>query len=322
MRLLPALLIAAVGLAGCESPLESPGELTLATRNALEVLPPGATVVGMFNAEAARSSAAFETLTGGSLAFRGLDGEGAARFDAFIQATGFDPEEDLRRVYFAAIEGEEAPAFVVYADYDRERLDAYVREQPDLRFERGQMGEVPVYTHRDGDDAMAFALVNDEMLVASSPAGVRAMIDRLAGASRSLQDDGEMMALIRRTSHPEGVWVAVRELPDHAGDDSFGQAGRSVSDAVVSVGFERDGVALAALARTREGVTPADVADLVRGAVAGARMQAKSDPALMRALDGVRVRETSEGVEVQAFLDEAALQAMRAHHTEQVGAAD
>lgn len=314
-RLLP-LLALVVFVVGCEN-VQSPGELTLQTRNALDVLPADVTVVSMVNVERARASDAFETFTDGGFSMRNMTGEGAARFNDFIEATGFNPEEDLERVYFAARDGdsdEHAPSFVVYADYDRARLDAYIDDQPDLDLERTTYADTPVYvTRHEGDHEMAFALVNDEMIVAGARAEVYAMLDRIADGSKGLSTDADIMALVGRAGHPDDMWLALRDLTtDRAGgDDAFGQAGRMVQDAVISAGFQRDGIAVEALGLTREDVHTGDVADLVRGAVATMKMGAKSDRAMLDALDQVDVREVRGGIEVEAFVSQEALRAMR-----------
>ncbi len=317
-RLLPFLTLAFFAV-GCEN-VQSPAELTLQTRDALDVLPADADVVGMFNAERARSSDAFETFTDGGFSMHRMGGEGAARFEDFIAATGFDPDEDLHRLYFAA-SGDEmgkhgAPAFVVYADYDRDRLDDYVGNQPDLELERTTVADVPVYLTMQHDREMAFALVNDDMIVAGSRSEVYAMLDRLADGAKGLSTDAAMMGLIRSAGHPDDMWVAVRDLPgDHGsvGESPFGQAGQMMQNVVLSAGFEDDGVAFQLHGVTRPGTSTSDAADLVRGAVATMKMSAKSDRAALDALDRVTVREVRDGITVEGFVSEQAFRAMRAH---------
>jgi hypothetical protein len=318
LSLLPLAL--AVLAAGCEN-VQSPGELTLQTRNALDVLPADVAMVSMVNVERARASDAFESFTEGGFSVQNMTGEGAARFNDLIEATGFNPEEDLERVYFAArnVDGEEhAPSFVVYADYDRARLDAYLDDQPDLDLERTTYADTPVYVTRHEDDIeMAVALVNDEMIVAGGRPEVYAMLDRIADGSPGLSTDADMMALIRRAAHPDDMWMALRDLSHdgaHDRDDAFEQAGRMVQNAVVSAGFQRDGVAVEAVGVTREGVDTGDVADLVRGAVATMKMGAKSDRAALETLDRVDVREVRDGIEVETFVSQEALRSMRDGH--------
>lgn len=315
-RSLACLTLFALLAVGCEN-VQSPGELTLQTRSALDVLPAGVQTAGMINLDEARDSDAFDLVGGGEFSLNRIQGEHGARFEDLITATGFNPEEDLHRVYFGFSErnGEDGePYFVAYADYDRARLDAYIDDQPDFDLERSTYADVPVYTAKDDEAEMTFALVNDDMIVASSPAGIREMLDRIQTGTAGLSGDTEMMALIGRAGYPDDMWVVVRgfERTDHGGGDPFGQAGQMMEDVVMSVGFEDDGVGIKAVGMPQAGTDAGDVADLVRGAVATMKMSVKSDPAMLDALDRVDVREVRGGVEVDAFLSEAALRAMRA----------
>ncbi|MEM1041728.1 MAG: hypothetical protein AAGI91_03780 [Bacteroidota bacterium] len=315
-RSLLSLFAFALLAAGCEN-VQAPGDdLALQTRNALDVLPAGVETVGMMNLDEARGSDAFDLVSGGELSLDRLQGELGARFDDFIAATGFNPEENLHRVYFGAATDPgrgDAPYFVAYADYDRARLDAYIDDQPDLDLERSTYAGVPVYTSLESEDGgLAFALVNDDMIVASASAGVRDMLDRIQSGTPGLSSDAEMMALIGRAGFPDDMWIAVRGFEPSSDDTNpFGQTGRMMDDLVLSVGFERDGVGLKATGMTRAGTDAADVADLVRGTVATMKMSVKADDAMLDALDRVKVREVRGGVEVDVFLTDAALRSMR-----------
>ncbi len=313
-RSLACLTLFALLAAGCAD-VQSPGELTLQTRSALDVLPAGVQTAGMINLDEARASDAFALVGGSAFSLSRIQGEHGARFEDFIAATGFDPEEDLHRVYFGFSEADAqkgVPYFVAYADYDRARLDAYIDDQPDLELTRSTYADAPVYSAEDADGEFAFALVNDDLLVASSPAGVREMLDRIEAGTAGLSGDAEMMALIERAGFPDDLWVVVRDFERSShGGDPLGQAGRMMDDVVMSAGFEDGGVGLKAVGLTRAGTDAGDVADLVRGAVATMKMATKSDPAMLDALDRVEVREVRGGVEVDAFLTEGALRAMR-----------
>jgi len=315
MRRLPLFSLAFLLFAvGCES-VQSPGELTLQTRSALDVLPGDVTMVSMVNVERARASEAFDTFTDGGFSMQQMTGEGAARFNDLIEATGFNPDEDIERVYFAGRTNEDdaAPAFVVYADYDRSRLDAYIDGQPDLELERSTYADAPVYLTQKGDEEMAFALVNNDMIVAGSRAEVYAMLDRLADGSKGLSGNAAMMALVERASHPDDMWMALRGFSGMRSDNDgevFGQAGQMMENAVFSAGFQRDGVAVQALGLTRPDVDTDEVADLVRGAVATLKMGAKSNQATLETLDRVDVREVRDGVEVETFVSQEALREM------------
>ncbi len=319
MRLFLALFAVLFLITGCEN-VQSSAELTLQTRGALDVLPANVQTVGMLNLDEARASEAFALAGGDRFSIMNMGGEHAARFEDFIAATGFNPDADLHRVYFGALGGPgpaRMPYFVVFADYDRARLDAYVSGQDDLELERSTYADAPVYvTARDGDE-MAFALVNDDMIVASSQAGVFDMLDRIEVGSGGLSGNTRMMDLIRRAGYPDDMWVTVRDLSSSSGDMAdddhpMSQAGRMLDDVVLSVGFQDDGLDVNAFGTTRNGAHPSDMADLVRGSVSVMKLQVESEDALFDVLDRVRVDDMDDGIEVRAFLSADALRAMRA----------
>ncbi|MDX1420063.1 MAG: hypothetical protein R3181_08860 [Rubricoccaceae bacterium] len=316
---LPLALVGLV-LAGCESSLDAPtADLSLQTRDALEVLPAGADLAAMVNLRAAHESAMGRP--GGPFSVEGMSGEGAARFDEFVRLTGFDPEEDLDRVYLAVADTdrEAAPAFVVYGDFDRARIDAYLQDNVDADVERTTIAGLPVYLGTD-DEGRRFglALVNDEMALAGEERALRAMVQRVEGGG-GLDTDAEMMRLIERAAYADGAWVAARNLDAHDDDGhhpagDLARAHGQMSRGVVSFDFRRDGVAMQAVGVPRTGTRTEDVADLLRGGVAAMRTQAQDEPDVVRALDDVEVRASGDAVSVRAFVPQALMDRMAQEH--------
>ena len=317
-RFFPALALAVVLIfTGCEN-VQTPAELTLQTRSALDVLPENLQIVGMIDLEEARESEAFALAGGDKFSVMNMGGEHGARFDALITSTGFNPGEDLRRVYFG-VQGGPGPArvpfFVVFADYDRARLDAYVSDQADLELERSTYADAPVYITSQDDEEMAFALVNDDMIVASSKSGVFDMLDRIESGSAGLSSNARMMDLVRRADYPDDMWVTMRDLSsaDSSDDDHpIAQARKMMDDLVLSVGFEDDGLGLTAFGTTRSGADPSDVADLVRGSLSMMKLQVKAEEEIFDVLDRVRVDDMRDGVGIKAFVSDDALRQMKA----------
>lgn len=323
--LLP-LAAAGFAFAGCESALDAPtaaADLSLQARDALEVLPAGADAAAMLNVRAVHESPLGRHA--GPFTVEGMSGEGAARFDEFVRLTGFDPERDLERVYVAVSgEGEHAaPAFVVYGDFDRARMDAYLRDHApaEAALEQTTIGGLPVYLGAD-DDGRRFglALVNDQMALAGDEAALRAMIARVETPGGGLDGDAEMMRLVERAAYGDGAWFAARNL-DHFGHDDEAHpvgdltiAGTHMAQGVVSFDFRTDGVAMQAVGFPRPGTSPDDVADLVRGGVATMRTQAEDEPAAVQALDDVEVRTSGDAVTVQALLPQALLDRIAQEH--------
>lgn len=326
------LLLSAFGatlaLGGCTDTTAGPeaGALSLETRDALELLPGDARVAGMMNVRAARE-AGVSPFGDAAGPFSGLEGESAARFAEFVRLTGFQPERDVERVYVAASPeagGEAAPAFVVYADFERARLGQYLDGQT-AELTKTQHGGVDMYvaSNPDGDgQAFAVAVPGEDYLLAGGEAAVRQMIDRAAAgnAAGSMAQDAGAMALVRRAAYPDGAWFVARDMPtgdeahDSAGEGgpgaAFGQAGQLIDDAVVSADFDAEGVTFTALGLTRPGADAGDVADLIRGGVSAARASSAGDANQMALLDGVRVREVAGGVEVRGTMPRESLAAL------------
>jgi len=320
--LLP-LAAAGLALAGCESALDAPtADLSLQTRNALEVLPPGADVAAMLNVRAVRESPVGRS--GSPFTVEGMSGEDAARFDEFVRLTGFDPEEDLERVYIAVTgtDDDAAPAFVAYGDFDRARIDAYLQERAtsDAELERTTIGGLPVYlAAEEVGPRFGLALVNDEMALAGAEPALREMIARIERGG-GLDTDAGMMRLVERAAYGDGAWFAVRNLDRHRPDDGghaagdLARAGGQMAEGVASFDFRRDGVAMQAVGYPRPGASPDDVASLLRGGIAALRTQAQDEPEVFEALDDVEVRASGEAVLVEAFLPQALLDRMTREH--------
>src|SRR5690606_8468328 len=146
--------------------------------------------------------------------------EGAARFDEFVRLTGFDPEEDLERVYVAVTGEDGPPAVVAYGAFDRARIDAYLQGHApaEARLERTTIGGLPVYLGEEDGRRFGLALVNDQMALAGDEAALRAMIGRVEGGG-GLATDAEMMRLVERVAYGDGAWFAVRNFDAHDDDD-------------------------------------------------------------------------------------------------------
>lgn len=322
MRVRLALpLVALLVLAACEAGLDAPAtaELSERTRTATDVLPADASIVGKIDVQATRQNPNLDPLNGGPFVLGDLQGEAAARVASFLDATGFDPETDLREVYFAleVRDGVETPSLAVYAALDRERIAAYVDEEMANAFTRSAYRDVPVYTSiEDADgETMTFALASDELIVASpDAAAVRAMLDRLADGGRALKDDARMMELVQ-TAAAGDAWFVAQDLPQPGPSDSEAPAeevdrlGRAVQDVVMSFRATADGVNGDVMMTAREGVSADDLASLTKGAVSAMKSAAKTGEHLA-ALDDVDVRTVGDDVRVRFTLNNAFIAAM------------
>lgn len=311
---LAALLVAGLALAasGCSDTFAAPGVGTSAqTTEALALLPGDAEVIGMVNLGAARQTDALDAALG-EAGLGMVSGRGSQDFDAFVRMTGFDPAQDLDRVYLAAAEGpdgaEGRAAFVAYGRFDRDRIRQYIGQQDDGEFEQTEIGGLTAYfAAEDEGPRPGVVLVNDAMVMAGDEHTLRAMVGRLGSAAPTA--DPELQTLLDRVSYPEGAWFAARGFQRHA-HDGVPLAAQAAEGVVVSMAFERDGVPLRAFVVTRPDADVDDVADAIRGGVAAAKMGMKDQPAALDVLDRVDVETASDGVRVQARLTDGFLAAV------------
>ena len=312
--LLLALAPLIVVTSGCSDALSAPGIGSSAqTTDALAVLPPDADVYGMTNLAAARQSEALAAALGGT-GLGMVSAHGSDDFDEFTRLTGFDPAEDLDRVYIAATEGvRKRAAFVAYGRFDRQRIEAYVAAQDDAEFEVTEIDGVPVYFAAEADGPRAgFALASDQMVLAGDEATLTGMVQRLGTSGQAA--DAELQGLFDRVAFPDGAWFVARNIGARGlqtADDAppGALAARAADGFVVSMAFEDDGVPVRAFLATKPEASTDDVADVVRGGISAARIGLKDEPSALDVLDNVEVEAEDAGVRVEGFLTRAFLAA-------------
>ncbi len=307
--LLP-ILLAGLFFMGCENQIEAPEAMTLQAKNAVEVLPAGAQFVSMVNLQAMHHNALFDPFNDES-----VSGEFGARVQEFLDATGFDPENDLHEVYVASANmGPDAqPSIVAYVTFDRDRLQDYIDQRLGETFERDDYKGIPIYRAVEDDHSIIFALAADNMIVASpDEASVEAMLDRLSGTGRALKDDAETMNLIALASSGSNAWAVVCNFDEintreSQHEDAIGrdmeQIGRALKDVAIAVTMQEDGVEGTVFMQPKEGVSASDVADLTKGVVALMKAESDIDDEKLRMLDQVHVRTKSGYVQVEFFAD-------------------
>ena len=295
-----ALLLAALlPLAACDdsaSP-DTGAAMTAPTRSALALLPPGASTISMLDVQEAESAGALGDALG---QLERAGGEAAARLSELEQRTGFVPARDLERVYFALTDGH--PVFVVQAAMDRERLLAFLDEQPEMT--RSAYRDLPVFTTDDDAERFAVALLSNDLALAGREADVQAAADRALDGGPSAASDAELSALLARARYGEAWLVSRGEMP---GAPDF-----NVASGVLSMDFGQSGVQVAAVAEPAAGASADDLADAIEGAVAMARVQTLNDPDMRALLDGVDVRTRGGLVEMHGAVSSAYLQKMNA----------
>ena len=338
LALLASFALALAALLGCESSVDAPPvpEMTAETKRAAEVLPPDADFVAMMNVRRLQEHGFFDGEN--ALSAEQLSGEGGARVRDFLDATGFDPQKDVREVY-VAMEGaaEGTASLALYADINRDRLRQQIETQLEGRLARSSYGDLTLYELTGADHSLTFALASDDLIVAATtPQAARAMIDRLEGRGRALAQNAALMHRVEQVQGRGDLWLAVREVarfrrpPQKAaaqqktdtqqkslprGMDRLLRAVQDGAAAFTVTGGTVDGFAYFDAA---DGVAPSDLADVTRGLVGA--MKASADEEELRALDQVQVEEQGDEVRVAFSLPRAMLsrrQERNAQNTQQ-----
>jgi len=140
------VLLAAVGLTGCEPYMSMTDRIPAQTRQATSLLPEAPRYAGMVDLETIMGQV--DELGEMNLAdsLRRTDN---ARLQAFLDATGMDPETDLKAVYGAIGDGSSFSA-VVFADLTPDQMDRYLNQAPDGSGRATTYRDVPVYRLHTG----------------------------------------------------------------------------------------------------------------------------------------------------------------------------
>lgn len=303
------LLVAALMVSACENQLEPSNQVSVNTKGALELLPSDAVFVGMVNPDAMNANAFIQDMQEEAFSLERVSGEMDATMRDFLDATGFDPLEDVREMYVALSSDEEA-TMAVYADISADKFEAFADERLDNDLAKTEYGGVNIYS--DGNFFVAF--VNDELLVASSSEdGIQETIDRLSSDSPSLSDDSRLSEMIGSVGTKSAWFVAkdfdhMRQHSDHSDMDEMHSLMRVVNSAAFGIDAEASGVRVRALLTPIESASSDDLASMARGAVAGMKASAKNDAKAMSMLDGVSVQRAGNDVTIDAFVANSILE--------------
>ncbi|PSR00410.1 MAG: hypothetical protein BRD48_01205 [Bacteroidetes bacterium QS_9_68_14] len=320
-----AFCVAALA-AGCETPASDapPGESapapTAEARSALAALPAETRFLAVADVQALRQGGIFDRKNASD-----LSGEAGARLRAFLDATGFGPAEDVRKVYLAAggealggdASGDNAAMplqMAVAADFDRARFEEELSSELGDRFEKSTYRSQPVYRSTRGggnaEEQRAFAFTADGLIFLSTRAGVRQMLDRLE-TDGSAADSDRLMTLADRVRGRGSTWFVAQDLPPGATvEQAGGNSGSSSAGGAPPQRFQRlqqvvrDAVgAVPVLDRnaegevflyTQEGAAPGDLREVLEGLVSAAGRSGDVSEQRQRLLDSIEIEEADD----------------------------
>jgi len=289
------LLVAAVGLAGCEPYMSLTDRIPAQTRRATTLLPEAPRYAGMVDLEAVTSRVdVFERFDLAD-SLRQAD---ESLLSTFLDATGMDPETDLKAVYGALGDGKSFSA-VVFADLTPDQMDRYLDRAPSGQAQSTSYRDVPVYhlvvgKKEDMDavpDTLSMGFVQGGMIAAAMSTGeVKAMIDRHRDESGGFRGNESYMTLVERVGHGSTAWLVGRDVLQTA---LQGDPGSSGTPTVNGAGFQQ---LLSAWANRMLGLS--DASSAFEGSTGG-----KVDRLKSRIREqAVSVTLTDEALEGEAYL--------------------
>lgn len=319
-----SLCLLALGLilTGCEPDLQFSAEtISPQAKNAVDVLPANPMFVGMMNTQDLKSNQYTNVFEPGSLINDDMPDEALARFKDFVDATGFDPSEDLSEVYMAIEESgsSDRPDFsvVAYASIEPERLEAYVKEQVGDKLQVRSYRGVDVYEGEDDGHAPSFSFVNDDMMIgASSASALEAMIDRLEDGGNALNSNAAMMDLVGRASSGKSGWIVAkkpaekvnftRSTRNDMGDAAL-QMWTALEYVVVAGNVESDGIESQVFLYPSASVSSDDLASLAKGMVGLMKASPEVDDKALALLDEIKVTADADYVRIGMRVDNSML---------------
>jgi hypothetical protein len=253
----------------------------------------------------------------------------AARPEAFAEMeekTGINPERDVDAIYIAGRKGTGGKrhdgdgVVIVVGTFDRYKVSRAIETSHKGATSTKYQG-TPVYLFeetRAGRKAGAVAFLDDHTLVMGSRTGVEQTIDARSGGGEGLRGNAEMTALLETVRPGSTFWMVgdqsvlaqmPRGLPGPGGD------GQGIDlpplKTVVVTGDLDPVVSIEASGEAADDAAAQNLADVVRGFVALASLQAHQKPELKQLASGISITTDANKVRIAARFPYELLETLR-----------
>jgi hypothetical protein len=256
--------------------------------------------------------------------------EHAARPQAFAEMeakTGINPERDVDAIYVAGRKGAEGKrhggdgVVIVVGAFDRYKVQRAIETAPKAPTSSNHQG-TPLYLFDEASGkgkAGAVAFLDDRTLVMGSRGAVEQAITARASGQAGLRSNPTMTALLESVRPGSTFWMVgdqsvLAHMPK--GVPAPGGAGESVNlpplKTVVVTGDLDPVVSFEATGEAADAAAAQNLADVVRGFVALASLQASQKPELKQLASAVSVTTDQNKVRVAARVPYEMLESLRA----------
>ena len=205
---LAALLLALGTLVGCGPNPPAPSNSTL---SALSVFPADVQTVSMIDLQRLKDDAGISffgdrgvqlSVLDSDVVFDPLSREQRADVNAFIEASGFNPDTDLQSVYVGASPmaddaSQAAPLLVLNAQFERDRLAESLLASTDRVTQVASDTDAPIFAFANrGDPEQAtrrhFALLSDGRIAMGQANDIVALVRRVEGGTGGFEASAEI----------------------------------------------------------------------------------------------------------------------------------
>ena len=251
----------------------------------------------------------FATQGGRPQAFRDLE-----------QKTGFNPERDVDQVLIAGRpdQGQEAGLVIVRGRFDRYKLTQAIESEGSKVTTKKHEGN-PLYLFSEGQkgaSALAFLGHDDDLLVMGSQKSVEAAVSAHFQGATPLKQNAALTALLERVKPGSTFWMVgdqslLSQMPSAVPAPGGGAQMQLPALKALMVTGELDPVVtLDVTGDASDAASATQLADIVRGFVALATLQASQKPELAALKNAINITTEQSSVRVSARVPYEVLEAM------------
>ena len=239
-------------------------------------------------------------------------------FKELEQTTGLKPERDIERVVLAGGEGGSFLALVT-GRFERYALSRAIEARKGVTAKKHE--GVTLYLYQEGArGASGVAFLDDETVLMGTQAMVESTVTNWAQGRAGLRDNATLVGLVERVRPGSTFWVAgdqslLADMPSSIPLPSQGSSGSSRVQlpAVKSLSITGDlepVLSVEATAEANDENSAKSLADVVRGVVALASLQAQQKPELQALASAVSVTTEAKLVHVSARVPDELFEAL------------
>jgi hypothetical protein len=245
-------------------------------------------------------------------------------FTELEQKTGFNPERDVDQVLIAGRpdKGQQGGLVIVRGRFDRYKLSQAIESEGRKVTTKKHEGN-PLYVFNEGQKgatAVAFLGHDDDLLVMGPQASVEAAVSSHFGGTTPLKQNTALVSLLERVKPGSTFWMVGDQsllsqmptaIPAPGGGGGSGQLQLPALKALMVTGELDPVVSLDVTGDAADAASAGQLADIVRGFLALATLQASQKPELKGLQNAVSVTTEQSSVRVSARVPYEILEALQ-----------